>query len=61
MTYNLFHKHNDCWWGLGERTKEQLDKILVVADEVEIIDGNVYFKASKLYPDEPFFKAVIIK
>ena len=56
--YELQHQHHGKWWGLGERTAEQIEALLSVAESVEKIEGGYIIILKKLFLNEPIFKAL---
>lgn len=56
--YELQHQHRGKWWGLGERTAEQVKALLSVADTIERIENGYIIKLTKLFFNEPIFKAI---
>lgn len=58
--FYLQHKHHNDWWGLGERTKEQVDELLEMAQDIIRTEHEISFKLSDLF-DEPLFRVVIVE
>lgn len=56
--YELQHQHRGKWWGLGERTAEQINTLLSVADSIEKIKGGYIIDLSRLFFNEPIFRAI---
>ena len=60
-TYELYHLHNNKLWGLGVRTREQVECLMRVSDHNIINEnGDITMSLGDMF-SEPVFKAVLIE
>jgi hypothetical protein len=58
--FYLQHRHHYDWWGLGERTKEQVDELLEMAQDIVRTEHEISFRLKDLF-DEPLFRVLIVE
>jgi hypothetical protein len=59
--YELYHYHNGMWWGAGQRTQEQINALIAVANWTKQYEDCTLIHLFKLFEKEPLWKVVEVK